>query len=104
MLFKYSDLVMAKYIVKLLALVDLMLYLNVLPLLLKLPSLCFIPDVIAMFAEFSSIPMIYVPERCCVAVWFLYLVLKSFSVRPLYVSVVLWSLRVMVAWEITDFH
>ena len=32
------------------------------------------------------------------AVWFLYLVLKSFSVSPMYVSVVLLSLRVMVAW------
>ena len=32
------------------------------------------------------------------AVWFLYLVLKSFSVSPMYVSVVLLSLRVTVAW------
>ena len=32
------------------------------------------------------------------AVWFLYLVLKSFSVSPMYVSVVLFSLRVTVAW------
>ena len=31
------------------------------------------------------------------AVWFLYLVLKSFSVSPMYVSVVL-SLRVTAAW------
>ena len=31
------------------------------------------------------------------AVWFLYLVLKSFSVCPMYVSVVLLSLRVTVA-------
>ena len=31
------------------------------------------------------------------AVWFLYLVLKSFSVSPMYVSVVLLSLRVTVA-------
>ena len=31
-------------------------------------------------------------------VWFLYLVLKSFSVSPMYVSVVLFSLRVTVAW------
>ena len=31
-------------------------------------------------------------------VWFLYLVLKSFSVRPMYVSVVLLSLHVTVAW------
>ena len=30
-------------------------------------------------------------------VWFLYLVLKSFSVSPMYVSVVLLSLRVTVA-------
>ena len=32
------------------------------------------------------------------AVWFLYLVLKSFSVSPMYVSVVLLSLRVTEAW------
>ena len=32
------------------------------------------------------------------AVWFLYLVLKSFSVSAIYVSVVLLSLRVTVAW------
>ena len=32
------------------------------------------------------------------AVWFLYLFLKSFSVSPMYVSVVLLSLRVTVAW------
>ena len=32
------------------------------------------------------------------AVWFPYLVLKSFSVSPMYVSVVLLSLRVTVAW------
>ena len=32
------------------------------------------------------------------AVWFLYLVLKSFSVSLMYVSVVLLSLRVTVAW------
>ena len=44
MLFQYSDLVMAKYIVNLLALVELMLYLNVLPLFLKLPGLWFIPN------------------------------------------------------------
>ena len=31
-------------------------------------------------------------------VWFLYLVLKPFSVSAMYVSVVLLSLRVMVAW------
>ena len=36
------------------------------------------------------------------AVWFLYLVLKSFSVSPMYVSVVLLSLRVTVAWYIRD--
>ena len=36
------------------------------------------------------------------AVWFLYLVLKSFSVSPMYVSVVLLSLRVTVAWQIPD--
>ena len=32
------------------------------------------------------------------AMWFLYLVLKSFSVSPMYVSVLLFSLRVTVAW------
>ena len=32
------------------------------------------------------------------AVWFLNLVLKSFSMSPMYVSVVLLSLRVTVAW------
>ena len=32
------------------------------------------------------------------AVWFLYLVLKSFSVSPMYVSMVPLSLRVTVAW------
>ena len=32
------------------------------------------------------------------AVWFLYLVLKLLSVSPMYVSVVLLSLRVTVAW------
>ena len=32
------------------------------------------------------------------AVWFLYLVLKSFSVSPMHISVVLLSLRVTVAW------
>ena len=52
MLLQHSDLVMAKYIVKLLALVELMLYLNALPLFLKLPGRCFISDGITMFAEF----------------------------------------------------
>ena len=32
------------------------------------------------------------------AVWFLYFLLKSFSVSPMYVSVVLLSLRVTVTW------
>ena len=32
------------------------------------------------------------------AVWFLYLVLKSFVLSPMYVSVMLLSLRVTVAW------
>ena len=49
MLFQYSDLVMRKYTVKLFALVELMLCLNVSLLFLKLPGLCFIPDVITMF-------------------------------------------------------
>lgn len=31
-------------------------------------------------------------------VWFRYLVFKSFSVSPMYVSVALLSLRVTVAW------
>ena len=35
-------------------------------------------------------------------VWFLYLVLKSFSASLMYVPVVLLSLRVMVAWQISD--
>ena len=35
-------------------------------------------------------------------VWFLYLVLKSFSASLMYVSVVLLSFRVTVAWLITD--
>ena len=35
------------------------------------------------------------------AVWFLYLVLKSFSVSPMYVSVVLLSLRVTVACDVS---
>ena len=104
MLFQYSNLVMATYMVNLLALVELMLYLNVLPLFIKLPGLCFIPDVVTMFPEFGSVPTFYVSERCGVAVWFLYLVLKSFSVSPMYVSDVLWSLRVTVAWEITNVH
>ena len=34
--------------------------------------------------------------------WFLYRVLKSFSVSPMYVSEVLSSLRVTVAWQMTD--
>ena len=52
-----------------------------------------IPDV---FAEFGRV-------RVCLrdgmmTVWFLYLVLKSFSVSPMYVSEVLLLLRVTVAW------
>ena len=35
------------------------------------------------------------------AVWFLYLVFKPFFVSPMYISVVLLSLRVMVAWLIS---
>ena len=38
------------------------------------------------------------------SVWFLYLVLKSFSMSPMYISVVLLSLHVMVAWWIIDDH
>ena len=49
-----------------------------------------------MFAEFGRVSVFCV---CRIdAVWFLYLVLKSFSVSPMYVSVVLLSLRVTVAW------
>ena len=59
---------------------------------------------VAMLAEFGSIPMFYVSGRCGVAMWFLYLVLKSFSVSPMYVLEVLWSLCLTVAWEITDVH
>ena len=36
------------------------------------------------------------------AVWFLYLVLKLFSASLMYVSVVLLSLHVTVAWQISD--
>ena len=36
------------------------------------------------------------------AVWFLYFVLKSFSVSPMHVSEALLSLRLTVAWKITD--
>ena len=36
------------------------------------------------------------------AVWFLYQVFKPFAVSPMYISVVLLSLRVMVAWQISD--
>ena len=36
------------------------------------------------------------------AVWFLYLVLKSFSVSLMYVSVVVLSSRATVAWQIGD--
>ena len=61
-----------------------MLYLNVLPLFLKQTGLCFIPDVITMFSEFGGVALFYVTERCGVAVWFLYLVLKSFSVSPMH--------------------
>ena len=32
------------------------------------------------------------------AVWFLYLILKSFSLSPMYISVMLLSLHVTVAW------
>ena len=35
-------------------------------------------------------------------VWFLYLLLKSFFANPMFVSVVLLSLRVTVAWLIGD--
>ena len=41
-----------------------------------------------MFAEFRRVPVF----------WFLYLVLKSFSVSPMYVSELLLSLRLTVAW------
>ena len=33
---------------------------------------------------------------------FLYLILKAFSVSPMYVSEVLLSLRLTIAWWITD--
>ena len=39
-----------------------------------------------------------VPQCSSLKPWFLYLVSKSFSVSPMYVSEVLLSLRVMVAW------
>ena len=50
-----------------------------------------------MLAEFGGVSVFAVAWRND-AVWFLYLVLKSFSVSPMYVSVVLLSLRVTVAW------
>ena len=37
-----------------------------------------------------------------VALWFLYLTLNSFSVSPMYVSVLLLSFRVTEAWYITE--
>ena len=51
------------------------------------------PDVLAEFVGVS----VFIVWRND-AVWFLYLVLKSFSVSLMYVSVVLLSLRVTVAW------
>ena len=45
----------------------------------------------------SSIEFLCLPWRND-ALWFLCLVLKSFPVSPMYVSVVLLSLRVTVAW------
>ena len=50
-----------------------------------------------MVAEFGGVSILCLPWRND-AVWFLYLVLKSFFVSPMYVSVVLLSLRVTVAW------
>ena len=47
-----------------------------------------------MFTEFRRVPVFCV-TKC--AVWFLYLVLKAFSVSPIYVSEVLLSLRLTVA-------
>ena len=37
-----------------------------------------------------------------VALWFLYLTLNSFSVSPMYVSVLLLSFHVTEAWYITE--
>ena len=45
----------------------------------------------------SSVEFLYFTWRND-AVWFLHLVLKSFSVSPMYVSAVLLSLRVTGAW------
>ena len=45
-----------------------------------------------MLAEFGGVSVLAWRND---AVWFLYLVLKSFSVSPMYVSVVLLSLRVV---------
>ena len=51
-----------------------------------------------MLAEFVGVSVFSVAEAWRNdAVLFLYLLLKSFSVSPMYVSVVLLSLRVMVA-------
>ena len=49
-----------------------------------------------MFAEFGRISVCFVCWND--AVWFLYLVLKLFSASLMYVSVVLLSLHVTVAW------
>ena len=48
-----------------------------------------------MLAEFGGVSVLAWRND---AVWFLYLVLKLFSVSPMYVSVLLLSLRVTVAW------
>ena len=48
-----------------------------------------------MFTEFRRVPVFVWRTD---AVWFLYLVLKAFSVSPMYVSEVLLSLRLTVAW------
>ena len=49
-----------------------------------------------MFAEFGRVSVFFVCWND--AVWFLYLVLKSFSVSLMYVSVVVLSSRATVAW------
>jgi len=106
-----------------------MLYLDVFPLLLKLPGLCLIPDVITMFKQRLNLDermyheikwstLLSLRVQICLlssvaflcfmcqkdAVGFLYLVLKLFSVSPMYVSEGLLSLRVTVAWDITDVY
>ena len=60
-------------------------------------------DVVVLLSLRVQICLLSSVEFLCLAwrndaVWLLYLVLKFFSACPMYVSVVLLSLRVTVAW------